>query len=142
MHLINPTGKGIRNDSKGLGHHGAPRGHRRHDGIDLICKPGQSILMPVDGILVRESLPYKDDLRWRGVYIVNPRIEIKMWYFIPGYVIGKERKAGSVIGAAQDIGEKYEGVTPHIHLRICKIDPMLLLSETDEELFENILMEV
>ena len=128
MKLINPTGKGIRNDSKGLGHHGAPRGHRKHDGVDLICTPGQDILMPIDGIIARVSLPYKDDERWIGAYIVNPRIEIKMWYFIPN-LLGMELKAGSVIGIAQDIGKKYEGVTPHIHLRIVKIDPMLLFAE-------------
>ena len=140
--LVNPTGLGIRNDSKGLGHHGAPRGHRKHDGVDLMCKPGQSILMPVDGILVRESLPYKDDLKWRGVYIFNPRIEIKMWYMTSGYKFGQEYKAGSIIGAAQDIGEKYAGVTPHIHLRICKIDPLLVFNvETDEELYEDVLRE-
>ena len=141
MKLISPTGMGIRNDSKGLGHHGAPRGHRTHDGIDLRCEPGQSILMPVDGILVRESLPYKDDLRWRGVYIFNSRIEIKMWYMCTNYKFGKEYKAGSIIGAAQNIGEKYEGVTPHIHLRIVKCDPMLLFPETDEELYEDVLKE-
>ena len=140
MKFISPTGKGIRNDSKGLGHHGAPRGHRKHDGVDLIVSPGQSILMPVDGIITRVSMPYKDDERWLGALIVNPRIEIKMWYFIPN-LLGMELKAGTVIGTAQDIGEKYEGVTPHIHLRICKIDPMLLFPETDEELYEDLLRE-
>lgn len=130
--FVNPTGLGIRNDSKGLGHHGAPRGSRKHDGVDLRCKPGQDILMPVDGIIARVSLPYKDDDRWLGVYIVNPKIEIKMWYFIPN-LLGMELKAGSVIGTAQDIGEKYKGVTPHIHLRICKIDPMLLFTESEDE---------
>lgn len=141
MRLINPTGKGIRNDSKGLGHHGAPRGHRKHDGVDLLCEPGQSILMPVDGIIARVSMPYKDDDRWLGSLIVNPRIEIKMWYFVPN-LLGMELKAGSVIGIAQDIGEKYEGVTPHIHLRIVKCDPLLLFNiGTDEELYEDVLRE-
>lgn len=140
MKFINPTGKGIRNDSKGLGHHGAPRGHRKHDGVDLMCTPGQDILMPVAGIIARVSMPYKDDERWLGALIVNPRIEIKMWYFVPN-LLGMELKAGSVIGTAQNIGEKYEGVTPHIHLRIVRIDPMLLFPETDEELYGDVLRE-
>ena len=75
MLFVNPTGKGIRNDKKGLGHHGAPRGHRKHDGVDFECSKqfdiwshlGQDILMPVDGIIVRESLPYKDDLDWSHI---------------------------------------------------------------------------
>lgn len=150
MKFISPTGKGIRNDSKGLGHHGAPRGGRKHDGFDFKCSKqfdvwthlGQHILMPMDGVIVRESLPDKDDLRWRGVHIVNPRIEIKMWYLKPDlFLIGRNLKAGTVIGKAQNIGEKYKGVTPHIHLRITKIDPMLLFSRTDEELYEDVLKE-
>ncbi len=140
MQILNPTGKGIRNDKAGLGHYGAPRGRRKHDGVDLMCNVGQDILMPVDGIITRVSMPYADDDRWLGAYIVNPRIEIKMWYFVPT-LLGMKLKAGTVIGTAQDIGIKYEGVTPHIHFRVCRIDPMLILSETDEELYENILME-
>jgi hypothetical protein len=104
-----------------------------------MCEPGQNILMPVDGLIARISLPYKDDLKWQGALIVNSRIEIKMWYFHPIAEIGKEYKIGEVIGVAQDIGEKYEGVTPHIHLRIVKIDPMLLFPETDEKLYEDLL---
>ena len=140
MQFVNPTGGKIRNDSKGLGHHGAPRGHRKHNGVDLICIPGQDILMPVDGLIARVSMPYKNDDRWLGVYIISSRIEIKMWYFVPN-LLGMELKAGSVIGAAQNIGEKYEGVTPHIHLRIVKIDPMLLFPETDKKLYEKLLKE-
>jgi hypothetical protein len=140
MKFISPTGMGIRNDAKGLGHHGSPRGHRTHDGVDLRCKLGQDILMPVDGIITRVSMPYRDDKRWLGAYIVNPRIEIKMWYFVP-ILLGMELKVGSVIGIAQDIGSKYKGVTPHIHFRICKIDPRLFFPETDEELYEDVLRE-
>lgn len=130
MKLVNPTKGWIRNDSKGLGHHGAPRGNRKHDGSDLVCYKGQPVCMPFDGVIARESLPYKDDLKWRGAYIVNPQIEVKMWYFRPyKNLIGKEIKVGTPIGIAQDIGEKYKGVTPHIHLRIVKVDPMLLFEE-------------
>ena len=136
MKFINPTGYSIRNDDGGLGHHGAPRGNRKHDGIDLICKPNQDILMPVDGIVVRTSLPYKNDPQWQGVYIYNQRIEIKMWYLYPKISLyHKFLKAGTVIGKAQDISQKYEGVTPHIHLRICRVDPCLLFNinaDTDD----------
>ena len=142
MHFVNPTGMRIRNDSGGLGHFGAKRGSRKHIGVDLGCACGQIILMPVDGIIVRESLPYKNDLFWRGVHIVNPRIEIKMWYLVPfKHVIRSEVKAGTPIGVAQNIGEKYEGVTPHIHLKIIECDPMLLFPETDEEIYKGLLTE-
>jgi len=131
MKFVNPTSGGIRNDPGGSGYHGAPRGSRLHDGVDFACYAGQNILMPVDGTIVRESLPYRDDLNWRGVHIVNDRIEIKMWYLKPRVgVIGNTYEAGKIIGTAQDIGLKigYEKVTPHIHLRIVKIDPLLLFN--------------
>ncbi len=129
MIFVNPTGKGIRNDAGGLGHFGAPRGDRKHDGVDFSCEEDQEVLMPVDGKIVRKSYPYANDLKWQGVDIVNPRIEIKMWYFKPfSNVIGKEVKAGEPIGFAQNIGLKYENVTPHVHLRIIKCDPMLLFN--------------
>jgi len=142
MQIINPTGLGIRNDSGGSGSHGSKRGSRIHNGVDFKCVKDQAILMPVDGLISRESLPYKDDLKWRGVYIYNERIEIQMWYFIPfKSVIGKIITVGQVIGYAQDIGEKYEGVTAHIHVRIIKIDPLLLFPETDEEIYKRALKE-
>ena len=130
MKFINPTKGRIRNDSGGLGHHGAPRGHRLHKGVDFSCYKGQPVLMPFDGIIVRESLPYKDDLKWRGVYIYNRRLEVKIWYFrLYKNIIGKEVKVETPIGIAQDIGEKYKGVTPHLHFRIINIDPTLLFEE-------------
>lgn len=127
MQFMNPTGKGVRNDAEGSGLFGARRGKRRHNGIDFICIPGQVIIMPVAGTIVRESLPYKDDLKWRGVYIVGKRIELQMWYFTPhAHLIGQRCDAGDDIGVAQDIGDKYEGMLAHIHMRIVKIDPALL----------------
>ena len=135
MKFINPTSGGIRNDMGGSGYHGAPRGTRLHDGVDFSCEDGENVLMPVDGTIIRESLPYGDDLRWRGVHIASSRIEIKMWYFEPRVgIIGNTYRAGTAIGIAQNIGSKrgYEGVTPHIHLRIVKIDPLLLFKIEDD----------
>ena len=125
--FVNPTGRGVRMDGGGDGRHGAPRGKRKHDGLDFACIPGQAVLMPVDGQIVRVSLPYKYDTNWRGVHIYHKRIELKMWYFKPDLgFIGRVCDAGEIIGYAQDISQRYENVTPHIHLRIVKIDPLLL----------------
>lgn len=135
MRFVNPINSGIRNDPGGSGYHGAPRGTRRHNGVDFACNRGENVLMPVSGTIVRESLPYKDDLKWRGVHIVNDRIEIKVWYLEPRVgIIGNTYEAGKVIGVAQDIGEKkgYDNVTPHIHLRIVRIDPLLLFTMSED----------
>lgn len=135
MQFMNPTGRGIRNDAGGAGYFGAPRGNRLHKGTDYIAqyifkvKKGQEIWMPVgQGEIARTSLPYKNDLKWRGVYIFHPRIELQMWYLEP---VGELIRAGpleigTVIGHAQNIGEKYPDVTPHIHLQIVRIDPTIV----------------
>ena len=130
MEVYNPTGKGIRMDAGGDGHHGAPRGDRWHDGIDFECAPGQGIYMPVTGRVKRLSRPYADDPNYSGLMLYNDQIEIKLWYFSPSVRIGREYLAGDIIGIAQNIGNKYPGVTPHVHLRVTKIDPLLLWGET------------
>lgn len=140
MRFVNPTGKGIRNDAGGQGYHGAPRGTRKHDGIDYAADVDQIVVAVHEGLIPRESLPYGNDLRWRGVHIIHERIETKMWYLRPfSEVIGTEVRAGQAIGFAQNIGEKegYEGVTPHIHVRIVKIDPTLVFGDpaVEDEIF-------
>jgi len=130
MEVYNPTGKGIRMDVGGDGHHGAPRGSRLHDGIDFMCEPGQRIYAPISGDIIRPSSPYADDSRYGGLVIANDRITIKLWYFNPSVRVGVYVGAGEVIGIAQDIGLKYYDVTPHVHLRVTKIDPLLLWGET------------
>lgn len=124
--IISPTGKGIRSDSGGDGHYRAKRGNRLHGGTDYKCEPLQNVLAPISGIIEREARPYADG-EWSGVVISNSDMKIKMFYFVPNPLkIGKHVDQGEVIGIAQDIGEKYKGVTPHIHLQIESIDPEIL----------------
>ncbi|XP_028417475.1 leukocyte cell-derived chemotaxin-2-like isoform X1 [Dendronephthya gigantea] len=33
-------------DSQGCGDFGTPRGSRTHNGVDIICKPGSSVMTP------------------------------------------------------------------------------------------------
>ena len=128
MKFVSPTGQGIRNDIAGQGYHGAPRGNRLHIGCDYAGVAGQQVYAPHDGVIVRESLPYADDLFWRGVLLVHKRITSKLWYLRPSNnIIGKTVSAGDIIGILQDIGGKYRGATPHIHWRIVECDPELLL---------------
>jgi len=129
IEFVNPTGGFVRYDKGGDGHHGAPRGSRTHNGVDFQCRPGQDILMPVKGKIVRLSYPYKYDTGWKGLHIYSNKIELKMWYLTPLYNhIGQYFEAGDCIGAAQDISKLYKDVKPHIHMRIVKIDPLLLFN--------------
>ena len=131
--LVNPTGGEVRVDSGGDGNYRARRGRSEHHDLDFACEKGSSVLMPFGGLIKRLSYPYADDLRWKGVHIIGRRIEVKLWYLDPiRENIGKEVPAGDRIGLAQDIGDKYEDCTPHIHMRIVSVDPLLLFGVPSE----------
>jgi len=127
--MISPTGKGIRDADKwGSGAHGASRGTRRHNGVDFICEPGQSVVSPITGTVVRVARPYADS-PFSGVLIENAQISIKMFYLLPDMkLIGQEVPKGRFVGVAQDIAVKYPGIMPHIHLQVDRIDPGLFLN--------------
>jgi hypothetical protein len=140
MKIISPTGSWtLRNDEAGQGFFGAPRGKRSHNGVDLECVPGQVVLSPISGKIVREAYPYAGDLKWTGCLIVAKGIEIKMFYMRLYHHIRKELKSGSVrcverlpIGVCQDITNKYpdQGMTPHLHLEakiMQRVNPMDLV---------------
>ena len=127
--MISPTGKGCRGqDAWGSGHYLAPRGERLHDGRDYICEPGQEVVSPIHGQVVREARPYSTG-KYGGVLIQGPRIAVKMLYFeLDKSLIGHMVEQGQVIGTAQDISKKgYPGMTPHVHLEICSADPEVFI---------------
>ena len=127
--MISPTGKGIRNDSKGAGHYGAPRGNRKHRGTDYLCEPGQFVLSPIFGKIERIAYPYADK-SYSGIVIRGKHLTVKMFYLNPTALIGNFVRAGGVVGSAADISKRkdsYKGMLPHIHLEIESIDPELIM---------------
>jgi hypothetical protein len=130
--LISPTGKSIRlMDDFGSGLFNAPRGKEKHNGIDFICDPGQVIVSPVDGTIIRKAFPYPNK-EYAGVLLENDSIILKMFYFVPDKkIIGSKVKQGERIGIAQDISKLYNDkkkkMIPHIHLQIEGIDPTVLM---------------
>ena len=131
--MIQPTGKGLREvDKWGNGYYGASRGNRIHKGADYVCEPGQDIVAPITGIIARESRPYGDPewlYRYSGLIIYNEYCNLTLFYLEPlRYLIGTKVRMGEKIGIAQDISERYPGMTPHIHLQINNIDPELFMN--------------
>lgn len=130
--VISPTGLGMRSDAAGLGHHGAPRGGRLHNGMDFLCVPGQVVISPIEGNCMRYSYPYKD-LSYNGVRIEGSQLTVVLWYVTPNFEPSEVVKGivhqGDEIGIAQDVSKKYGdiGMLPHVHLRIEKCDPRLLM---------------
>lgn len=135
MLFVNPTGLGMRSDAGGAGHYGARRGKRTHNGVDYECTPGQHIFAPHHGKIVRESLPYATDSRWRGIMLVHKKITTKLWYMQPAVgIVGQTVVAGQIIGTAQDISTKkgYEDCGPHVHLKVVRIDPLFLMGNPEQ----------
>ena len=155
MILYNPTGHGIRSDSGGDGHFGAPRSkkkdgktvHYKHEGTDFELlsfkdAPEQFIRAVIAGTLVL-AYPYADDLSWAGCRIWGEKFMSKMFYFkAHSNLVGGKVLAGEVVGIAQNIGEKYEGVTPHIHCGLYSLNPTKLVNpenylDTEENRLKN-----
>lgn len=130
--MISPTGKGIRRPDKwGKGEYGDSRksqGKRRpHNGADYVCYPGQAVVAPISGIVVRRARPYARG-HYSGVLIQGKHVTVKMFYLKPEKdIIGCVVHQGAKIGMAQDISEKFPGMTPHIHLEIDSIDPEIFI---------------
>jgi murein DD-endopeptidase MepM/ murein hydrolase activator NlpD len=107
-------------DDWGSGAFGAPRGERTHRGIDIAAAPGEPVLSPCDGEVVREAAPYDDDPHYSGLLLHGrgdwEGCAIKLFYLTgphEGFV-----QAGEVIGHAQDIAARYPGITGHIHIEV------------------------
>lgn len=107
-------------DGHGSGQYGAPRGTRRHQGLDIVAKPLEFIYAPISGRLTRDAFPYKNDPTYRGAVITGTGewegYEIKIFYMVRKSLGNVE--AGDFIGFAQDISAKYPGITNHIHIEV------------------------
>lgn len=135
------AGQTLRSDSAGDGRYGAPRGSRKHRGVDLlVTSPGQVIYAPFDAKATRVAYPYADDLRWTGIELAGSGdwtgYSVKMFYMEPYQaLIGGMVNKGEPIGTAQAISTKYpgQGMRDHVHVELWKdgvnLDPTKLLFE-------------
>ena len=105
-------------DKHGMGHFGAPRGDRKHIGIDYACAPGSQVLSTVTGIVTKLGYAYADDLSFRYVEITEDHIKHRFFYVEPSVKEGDYIKEDEIIGASQSLNERYEGITEHVHYEI------------------------
>jgi peptidoglycan LD-endopeptidase LytH len=119
----NPTHGGVRGiDAFGSGDFGAVRdaGKRRHHGVDYVSEPGADVLAPLSGKITRIGSAYsgREDLQY--VEIVNPETHLsaRVLYVSPTVAEGDFVSAGDVLGAAQDLTDRYPGITNHVHLEM------------------------
>lgn len=111
----------LRDDPAGSGHYNAPRGSRRHKGMDWAIEPGATVLSPVEGTVGRIGHAYSDDLAWRIVDILDPgEYRHRIFYVTPLVEQGDYVEHGQPIGEAQDITRRYpdQGMMSHVHYEI------------------------
>lgn len=117
------TNQGSRGfDRWGSGQFGASRsgGKRKHKGLDVIAKPGESVRSPIEGDVVREGMPYSNDPGYKYVQIRGTGeyegYVVKLFY-VKGYFSGRVR-AGEKVGIAQDLTKRYKNITNHVHMQV------------------------
>ena len=109
-------------------------GSRLHEGIDLAVWPGTPVLAPFSCRVVREARPYADDPRFSGLLLdLGEGRELKLLYVRPeSSIIGLQVAFGRLLGHAQDLREKYIGITPHVHVELWamgrRVNPTELVS--------------
>lgn len=105
-------------DGHGCGHFGASRGSRKHNGVDLVCIPGTPVGSPVAGRVTKLGYAYTDDLSFRYVQISSGGYDFRLFYVEPMVEEGAEVIVGSLVGRAQRLGSRYQGITEHVHFEV------------------------
>jgi hypothetical protein len=108
-------------DAYGAGHFGAPRGTRKHRGIDFLCNPDDVIACPIDGIFTKKGRCYKEDPRYVYAEIeAEDKSRHRVFYCDAGDFISPKEAVfpWMPLGKAQDLTIKYKGIPTHVHYEI------------------------
>lgn len=117
--MIKLTAPPRANDKHGSGAWQAPRSYGKHNGIDYATWPDSLVHSSSIGLVTKLGYMYNDDLSYRYVQITTPLgYVIRYAYVQPLVELGTSVSKDQVLGAVQDIGERYEGITPHIHVSV------------------------
>ena len=119
----------VRNDSQGQGHYGAPRGSRKHNGIDFELAPGEKVLSHIDGVVTKIGYPYKQKfdtkkdslksaLRYVQVTDASNDTHHRFFYVDPSVGMGDPIVVGSNLGICQNLEEIYMGMKNHCHYEV------------------------
>lgn len=105
-------------DKHGSGKYGAPRGKRKHRGVDYafgVC-PG------ITGMVTKIGWVYYN-WNYRYVEVTDKNgYRHRYFYIEPKVSKGERVNVMTLIGIHQDLGQRYPGITPHIHKEIIAPD--------------------
>lgn len=124
----------LREDTAGSGQfdpvkEGGARPTEKHNGVDLLVKPGDEVYSPMDARVLRKAFPYPGDLNYEGLLLEGigeyEGYRFKIFYIQPLWTnkqmdAGVTVKKGMPIGIAQAISKRYPGkkMKDHIHVEL------------------------
>lgn len=123
-------------DAYGDGAYGArrERNGKRYDhaGVDIVSEAGQTVSAPVTGKVIGLIKPYRDDNRYAGIELEGlDGLRVRVFYVEPGLKVGDIVNAGDSMGASQNLGKRYPGITNHVHVEMRRfgelIDPTSIM---------------
>ena len=119
--FLNPTGGRLRGrDAQGEGYYGATRRNsktgntRPHLGLDFVSDVGQEVVASFDGVASINKGSKG------GVILISKDKQYRLWlFYITPNIQGEQQVTrGQTIGIANDITQKYPGITNHVHGRL------------------------
>lgn len=128
-------------DCWGCGYYQAPRGERKHNGIDLICHANEAIVAFEGGEVSKIGLPYSDPDKSHYRYVeitVDDGNRHRYFYTAPLVDVGDVIERGQIIGSSQTLTNTYPGMTQHCHFEVKKpnhafTDPVSVLESLGYE---------
>jgi len=106
-------------DPSGCGYYGADRGSKKHNGIDIVSLPGESVSAPISGI-VRPLIVYDYSPLMKGIEITDGPVVMKIFYLESSLKKGDLIKKGQKIGITQDVAGFHSArpMVNHLHIEI------------------------
>jgi hypothetical protein len=108
-------------DKQGSGDYYAPRGGRRHNGIDIINNGGRVVALS-DGSVTRIGYPYPPSSgkgHYRYIQITDKNgVHARYFYVSPSVRLGDNVKVAQGIGCQQDLTCTYPGIINHFHFEV------------------------
>lgn len=113
-------------DAYGAGGFGAPRGGRKHHGLDFVSVPGDHVVAPCGGVITHIGRAYADStLGSVHIKANDGQHYIKLLYVACGRKIGDVVGQGDPIGSAEDVAGYWElkaprggKMTNHVHCEL------------------------
>lgn len=110
-------------DKWGNGAFNAPRGDHTHQGIDIACYKGTTVLAVSAGKVTKIGYPYNPNNEKKGhlryVQVTDKDgIDVRYFYIESLVSVGDTVEKDEAIGVTQGLEDVYPGITDHFHFEV------------------------